>query len=176
METLRRGRLGVLHRSFGSTPTCLDMYTQVREEEQIISPPFTRSQEDVPVRRRKKRKQGEDSALIGQPPLGSSIRKQWQEARANRRMQFKVGNYRDGSWESNIRVSTGTIKVDWIQLPVEPYLAALPTLQQCVIAGVFRQKGAAPWITRAEKLFFFLSNGCMAQRRSLSGRSPFCQH
>ena len=23
---------------------------------------------------------------------------------------------------------------------------------------------------------FFLSNGCMAQRRSLSGRSPFCQH
>ena len=48
---------------------------------------------------------------------------------------------------------TGTIKVDWIQLPVEPYLAALPTLQQGVIAGVFRQKGAAPWgITGAEKL------------------------
>ena len=40
------------------------MYTQVREEEQIISPPFTRSQEDVSMRRRKKRKQGEDSALI----------------------------------------------------------------------------------------------------------------
>ena len=65
----------------------------------------------------------------------------------------KVGNYRDGSWESNIRMLTGTIKVDWIQLPVEPYLAALPTLQQGVIVGVFRQKGAAPWgITRAEKL------------------------
>ena len=63
------------------------------------------------------------------------------------------GNYRDGSWESNIRMLTGTIKVDWIRLPVEPYLAALPTLQQGVIAGVFRQKGAAPWgITRAEKL------------------------
>ena len=47
----------------------------------------------------------------------------------------------------------GTIKVDWIQLPVEPYLAALPTLQQGVIAGVFRQKGAAFWgCTRAEKL------------------------
>ena len=71
------------------------------------------------------------------------IRKQWQEARANRRMQFKVGNYRDGSWESNIRMLTGTIKVDWIQLPVEQYLAALPTLKQGVIAGVFRQKGAA---------------------------------
>ena len=41
----------------------------------------------------------------------ADIPKQWQEARANRRMQFKVGNYRDGSWESNIRLLTGTIKV-----------------------------------------------------------------
>ena len=68
-------------------------------------------------------------------------------------MQFKIGNYRDGSWEGNIQLLTGTIKVDWIQLPVEQYLAMLPTLKQDVIAGVFRQKGAAPWgITRAEKL------------------------
>ena len=43
------------------------------------------------------------------------IRKQWQAARANRRMQFKVGNYRDGDRESNIRMLTGTIKADWIQ-------------------------------------------------------------
>ena len=65
----------------------------------------------------------------------------------------KRGNYRDGSGESNIRLLTGTIKADWIQLPVEQYLAALPTLKQGVIAGVFRQKGAAPWgITNAEKL------------------------
>ena len=90
---------------------------------------------------------------MDQEEAPADILKQWQEARANRRMQFKVGNYRDGSWESNIRMLTGTIKVDWIQLPVEPYLAALPALQQGVIAGVFRQKGAAPWgITRAEKL------------------------
>ena len=83
----------------------------------------------------------------------ADIPKQWQEARANRQMQFKVGNYRDGSGESNIRLLTGTIKADWIQLPVEQYLAALPTLKQGVIAGVFRQKGAAPWgITNAEKL------------------------
>ena len=48
---------------------------------------------------------------------------------------------------------TGTIKADWIQLPVERYLTALPTLRQGVIAGVFKIKGAAPWaITRAEKL------------------------
>ena len=77
------------------------------------------------------------------------IKTQWQEANANRRMQFKVGDYKD----SNIRMLTGTIKADWIQLPVERYLTALPTLKQGVIAGVFKNKGAAPWaITRAEKL------------------------
>ena len=68
-------------------------------------------------------------------------------------MQFKVGNYRDRDRESNIRMLTGTIKADWIQLPVERYLAALPTLRHGVIVGMFRNKGAAPWsITRAEKL------------------------
>ena len=77
------------------------------------------------------------------------IKTQWQEARANRRMQFKVGDYKD----SNIRMLTGTLKADWIQLPVERYLAALPTLKQGVITGVFKIKGASPWaITRAEKL------------------------
>ena len=77
------------------------------------------------------------------------IKTQWQEARANRRMQFKVGDYKD----SNIRMLTGTLKADWIQLPVERYLAALPTLKQGIITGVFKIKGASPWaITRAEKL------------------------
>ena len=43
-------------------------------------------------------------------------------------------------------VTIGTIKADWMQLPVERYLPALPTLRQGVIAGVFRNKGgAAPW-------------------------------
>ena len=35
---------------------------------------------------------------------------------------------------------TGTLKADWMQLPVERYLAALPTLKQGVIAGVFNQR------------------------------------
>jgi len=38
------------------------------------------------------------------------IKTQWQEANANRRMQFKVGVYKD----SNIRMLTDTIKADWI--------------------------------------------------------------
>ena len=70
-------RLGLLLRtSFGSYANLLhpvfpgeaeifrDMYTQVGEEEQIISPPYTRIQEDV-RRGRKKRKQGDDNALMG---------------------------------------------------------------------------------------------------------------
>ena len=52
---------------------------------------------------------------MDQEEAPADIRKQWQEARANRRMQFKVGNYRDGDRESNIRMLTGTIKADWIQ-------------------------------------------------------------
>ena len=70
----------------------------------------------------------ENPSWMDQDEAPADILKQWREARANRRMQFKIGKYRDGSWESNIRMLTGTIKVDWIQLPVEPYL-----------------EGAAPW-------------------------------
>ena len=76
---------------------------------------------------------------MDQEEAPADILKQWQEARANRRMQFKVGNYRDGDWVSNIRMLTGTIKADWIQLPVERYLVALPTLsipvvdRQCLV-------------------------------------------
>ena len=95
----------------------------------------------------------ENPSWMDQEEAPADILRQWQEARANRRMQFKVGNYRDGDRESNIRMLTGTIKADWIQLPVERNLAALPTVRHGVIAGVFRNKGAAPWgITRAEKL------------------------
>ena len=96
--------------------------------------------------RRRRTNTGQSTRLgwMDEEVAPADIPKQWQEARANRRMQFKVGNYRDGSGESNIRLLTGTIKADWIQLPVEQYLAALPTLKQGVIAGVFRQKGAGP--------------------------------
>ena len=95
----------------------------------------------------------ENPSWMDQEVAPVNILRLWQEARANRRMQFKVGNYRGGSWESNIRLLTGTIKVDWIQLLVEQYLVALPTLKQGVIAGVSSQKGGAAWgITRAEKL------------------------
>ena len=87
--------------------------------------------------------------LDGPDVAPDDIKTQWQEANANGRMQFKVGVHKD----SNIRMLTGTIKADWIQLPVERYLTALPTLKQGVIAGVFKNKGAAPWaISRAEKL------------------------
>ena len=65
------------------------------------------------------------------------------------RKQGQVGDFKS----SNIRMLTGTLKADWIQLPVERYLAVLPTLKQGVIAGVFKIKHPSPWaITKAEKL------------------------
>ena len=42
----------------------IDMYAQVGEEEQIKSLQFTRSQKDVSMRRRKKRKQVDDGTAI----------------------------------------------------------------------------------------------------------------
>jgi len=43
----------------------MDMYAQVREEEQVISLQFTNNQQAVLRKRRKKRKQVEDGALAG---------------------------------------------------------------------------------------------------------------
>ena len=54
-------------------------------------------------------------------------------------MQFKVGDNK-----SSEIMLTGTLKADWIQLPVKRYLAVFPTLKQGVIAGVFKIKGASP--------------------------------
>ena len=42
----------------------IDMYAQVRDEELVISPQFTRSQQDVSMRKRKKRKQVDDGTAI----------------------------------------------------------------------------------------------------------------
>ena len=53
---------------------------------------------------------------------------EWQDARANRIMQFKVSDFKDSRHSQS-------------GLAVERYLAALPTLKQGVIAGVFKIKG-----------------------------------
>ena len=82
---------------------------------------------------------------VDEPAAPADIRRQWQEAQANRRMQFKVGDYKG----SKVRMLTGTLKADWIQLPVERYLAVLSTLKQGVIAGVFTIKGASPWAIKS---------------------------
>ena len=67
------------------------------------------------------------------------IETEWQEANANRRMQFKMGDYKD----SNIRMLTGTIKADWTQLPVERYLAALPFEARSHFRGI-QDQGCRP--------------------------------
>ena len=82
----------------------------------------------------------------------------------NRRMQFKVGNYRDGDKKSNLRMLTGAIKADLTVSCCPSSLSHAAIRQKKVSccpshietgchAGVFRNKGAAPCaITRAEKL------------------------
>ena len=71
------------------------------------------------LQKKEDRYRAENPSWMDKEVALADIPKQWQKARANRRMQFKVGNYRDGSWESNIRLLTGTIKVDWILTYVE---------------------------------------------------------
>ena len=44
------------------------------------------------------RDRAENPSWMEQEEASADILKQWQEARANRRMQFKVGNCRDGGW------------------------------------------------------------------------------
>ena len=77
---------------------------------------------------------------VDQTDVPIELRQKWHEAQANRRMQFKVGTFKS----SAIRMLTCTLKADWIQLPVENYLAMFPTLKQGVVAGVFKIKGASP--------------------------------
>ena len=86
---------------------------------------------------------------VDQTDAPDDIRQQWREAE-----DAVQGE------SSEIRMLTGTLKADWIQLPVERYLAVFPTLKQGVIAGVFKIKGASPWaITRAEQqVSVFLPN------------------
>ena len=73
---------------------------------------------------------------MDQEDVPDNIQKQWQEARANRMMQFKVGDYKD----SNIRVLTGTLKADWIQLPVERFSRASYVEAGCHCRGVQDQR------------------------------------
>ena len=67
---------------------------------------------------------------------------------------------------------TGTLKADWIQLPIERYLAALPTLKQSVIAGVFKIKDVSPWAITSVVWCFYDGNQQYAQ----GGRQWFSPH
>ena len=51
------------------------------------------------LQKKEDRYRAENPSWMDEEVAPADIAKQWQEARANRRMQFKVGNYWDGSWE-----------------------------------------------------------------------------
>ena len=68
-----------------------------------------------PLQRKEDMYRTANPSWVDQPVAPEDIRRQWQEAQANRRMLFKVGDYE----RSEVRMLTGTLKADWIQLPVE---------------------------------------------------------
>ena len=67
---------------------------------------------------------------MDQEVVPDDIQTQWQEARANRRMQFKEGDYKD----SNIRMLTGTLKCQKVSSRT-PYIEA-----RCHYRGVQDQR------------------------------------
>ena len=62
---LLHGRLGILLGTLFGSHVNQAHHWCFQEEEQVISPPYTRTPLDASMRGRKKRKQGEDNALVG---------------------------------------------------------------------------------------------------------------
>ena len=104
---------------------------------------------------------------MDQDDVPDDIRQQWQEAQANRRMQFKVGDFKS----SKIRMLTGTLKADWIQLPVERYLAVLPTLKQGWSAMIFTTYGRSMMCQVCGAMFAHVGDYCSStlKPRGLDG-------
>ena len=101
-----------------------------------IGPPLVIRQ----LQRKEDEYRAANPSWVDQTDVHDDLRQQWHEAQTNRRTQFKVCDFK----LSEIRMLTDTLKADWIQLPLESYLAMCPTLKQGVIAGVFKIKGASP--------------------------------
>ena len=55
-------------------------------------------------------------------------------------MSFKLANY----GTSDVPMLTCGLKVDWLGLPLQSFLAKLPTLKRGVLAGIFQPKGECP--------------------------------
>ena len=68
---------------------------------------------------------------VDQDDIPDNIRQRWQEVRANKRIHFKVGDFKERN------VLTAALKADSIQLSVKRYLAVFSSLKQKqdIIAG-----------------------------------------
>ena len=79
-----------------------------------------------------------------------------QKAKAGRKLQFGIRPCVD-----NIRQLTGSIRADWLSLPLDKFRQQLQQVRKGVVAGIFQAKVAQPWTeTSAPRLqvSFFLPN------------------
>ena len=80
------------------------------------------------------------------------------KAKAGRKLQFGIRPYDD----DNVRQLTGSIRANWLSLPLNDFCQQLQQVRKGVVTGVFQAKVALPWAeTSAPRLqvFLFLPNG-----------------
>ena len=90
-----------------------------------------------------------------EPPDDALLEDQ-QKAKAGRKLQFGIR-----PCEDNIRQLTGSIRADWLSLPLDKFRNQLQQVRKGVVAGIFQAKVAQPWTeTSAPRLqvSFFLPN------------------
>ena len=74
-----------------------NVYSQTLQLQWVLSSKLGGRQRQL--QKKEDRYRAENPSWMDEEVAPADIPKQWQDARANRRMQFKVGNYRDGSWD-----------------------------------------------------------------------------
>lgn len=75
-----------------------------------------------------------------QPGAEAHLRlKKW-EAQECRSMKFRLSNF----GKSEVPLLSCAIRVDWLSIPLQRFLAKLGCLKQGVLAGTFRTKTASP--------------------------------
>ena len=86
------------------------------------------------------------------PPLSTDSKKLIHErtnALKHREMQYQLGSM---DRAGNLSTFMGTLKVDWIDFPLDDILQQFTTLKEGSIREVFKQKAASAWFgCRAEK-------------------------
>ena len=130
------------------------------------------------LQKKEDRHRAENPSWMDEEVAPADIPKQWQEARANRRMQFKVGNYRDGSWESNIRCLQAPLKLTGHSCKLSNTLPRCLRWNKVSLLGSLDRKalppGGLPTLRSCNSQFFFptIPTSCL-WRTSMQGSMAY---